>query len=54
MIAILVGALLSALDDDGWTLFCAEDRVMSCLATKERLRLERDAYVDLKIIRSSV
>jgi hypothetical protein len=52
MIAILVGALLSALDDDdGWTLWCADHHVMRRLATKERLRLERDAYDNLEVIR---
>lgn len=50
MIAILVGALLSALDDDGWALWCADQHVMDHLATKERLRLERDAYDDLVLI----
>lgn len=50
MIAILVGALLSALDDDGWTLWCADHHVMDHLATKETLILERDAYDDLELI----
>ncbi|KAJ6036841.1 hypothetical protein N7540_001120 [Penicillium herquei] len=52
MIAILVGSLLSALDDNEWTLWCADNHVMSRLATKERLNLETDAYEKLELILS--
>ncbi|KAJ5629542.1 hypothetical protein N7528_003199 [Penicillium herquei] len=51
MIGILVGALLSALDDGcQWKLWSADDNVMSHLARKERLSLERDAYDKLEVI----
>ncbi|KAJ5713410.1 Cytochrome P450 [Penicillium malachiteum] len=54
MIGVLVGALLSALDDEEgqWTLCCADNHVMSCLATKGRLSLERDAFNKLEVMRS--
>ncbi|KAJ5740153.1 hypothetical protein N7493_000025 [Penicillium malachiteum] len=52
MIGTLVGALLSALDDDEcqWELWCTDDNMMNHLARKERLYLDRDAYDELEVI----
>lgn len=57
MVGMLVGAVLLGLDDGRkrgmrWTLEGGDDQVVRCLASKERLSLERDAYDDLELFGS--
>lgn len=55
MIGVLVGALLTALEDEqakSWTLDCEDASVLEHLTSGKKLCPHRNAYTDLYLVRS--